>query len=648
MPNLLSGETSPYLLQHANNPVHWHPWGNEAWEKAKAENKLVIVSIGYSACHWCHVMEHESFEDDGVAALMNKDYICIKVDREERPDVDQFYMDAAQIMSGRGGWPLNAFALPDGRPVYAGTYFPKTSWTGLLHELAAGYKSRPVKYIEYAEKMLAGIKGLSLIEAPAEEKEYSPETAARIYESFSRIFDHVHGGKGRAPKFPMPDNYFFLLRYHYYSKNEEALAHTFLTLGKMAAGGIYDQIGGGFARYSTDAEWKVPHFEKMLYDNAQLIGLYSEAYSISKEERYKKIVYQTVEWLEREMYSGCGPFYSALDADSEGEEGKFYVWKEEELDTILGADSVLAKKYYCIGGKGFWEHGNNILLADENVQIDERKLKEIEAKLLEFRNQRIHPGLDNKILTGWNAMLAIGLIKAYNSFNDTRFLTMSRSIIDFIESSLMMDGKLYHTIKKGEPAIPAFLEDYAFLISALNDLYAATFDEKYLSESGRLTEIVLSEFYDNQSGYFYFTSVESTELASRKIDTSDNVISSANSVMGHNLFILGKLFDKDEYIFIAGKMLNGVMENVIEHGPYYSNWAMLFLKMNHPIFEIAICGENALKHRNKLALSFRPDAIIFGSELQNSTVPLLENKFITGKTVVYTCVDKTCGLPEEV
>jgi len=646
MSNLLAEESSPYLLQHAHNPVHWLPWGQAAWDLAKTENKLVIISIGYSACHWCHVMAHESFEDEEVAALMNKDYICIKVDREERPDVDQFYMDAAQIMSGRGGWPLNAFALPDGRPVYAGTYFPKTSWKGLLHELASGYKYRTKQYLEYADKMLSGIKGLNPIYHSLPDESFPDHITERVYQSFAQLFDKTHGGKGRAPKFPMPDNYLFLLRYHhYYSKNEDALNHTVFTLKKMAAGGIYDQIGGGFARYATDAAWKIPHFEKMLYDNAQLLALYAEGFLITQDKRFKKVVEQTFDFLKRELHGEA--FYSALDADSEGEEGKYYVWSDNELELILGELAPVAKALYEVGGKGYWENGNSILLFNDEIEASEHTQNIIEEKLLSARGQRIRPGLDAKILCSWNAMLISAFVKAYNCLQDEKYLKEAEQLYSFIIAKLNQDGKLFHTLKKDLPSISAFLEDYAFVIQAQIDLYSATFNEDYIQAAIKYTEFVLENFIDEQGVYFYFTSKENNDLLSRKIDLGDNVISSANSVMANNLFILGKLTDKDAYLSQSRKMLMGVLENLVEHGSYYSNWGMLLLKFNFPYYERAIVGERAKEIRKQFAHKFSPDTLIFGTTTKQSNIPLLEGKYVNGKTLVYLCADKTCGLPEE-
>jgi uncharacterized protein YyaL (SSP411 family) len=656
--NRLINETSPYLLQHAHNPVDWYSWGDEAWNKAKAENKLVIISIGYSACHWCHVMEHESFEDNEVARLMNKDYICIKVDREERPDVDQFFMDAVNIMSGRGGWPLNAFALPDGRPVYVGTYFPKTSWTGLLHEIASGYKFRTKYYLEYADKIVAGIRGLSLIKLPETIEEFPVKMVDNVYLSFSNLFDRTNGGKGVAPKFPMPDIYNFLLQYNYHSGNNEALAHTLLTLDKMAMGGIYDQLGGGFARYSTDEEWKVPHFEKMLYDNAQLIGLYADAYSITKKTLYKDVVISTISWIEREMLSPGGGFYSALDADSEGEEGRFYVWTQEEFEAVLGEDFSLATKYYGIGGKGYWEKGNNILVIPKSnselaVEFNmgeaelEAKLADISAKLFKARENRIKPGLDNKILTSWNALMIKGLVKAYNALGDAQYLSIARNNLNFILGSFFKKGALLHTVKKDNTYIPGFLEDYAYLIDALIEFYQATFEEQYIIEAQKLLAIVLHDFYDDNSGYFFFTSALNSELANRKIDNSDNVISSPNSVMAHNLFRLGRLLYNDEYIDKSKRMLSGVIENLLEYGPFYSNWGSLLLNFSYPFHELVICGENALVAGGNILSNYIPGKLIAGGTVKNtSNIPILEGKsFQPGMINFYICVNKLCQSP---
>ncbi|MGZ5242862.1 MAG: thioredoxin domain-containing protein [Bacteroidia bacterium] len=657
--NRLAQETSPYLLQHANNPVDWYPWGEEAFQKAKDENKLLIISIGYSACHWCHVMEHESFEDEQIAKLMNAFYVCVKVDREERPDVDALYMDAANIMIGRGGWPLNAFAMPDGRPVYAGTYFPKAQWSGLLREIAGGYRRGPDKYIAYAEKLIKGIEGLSTIVQPQEETKFNLDELKSAFWGFTQHFDRTNGGRGRAPKFPMPDNYLFLLRYAHATGDKDALNQVYLTLDKMAKGGIYDQIGGGFARYSTDAVWLVPHFEKMLYDNAQLVSLYAEAWQVSKNPLYKVIVYQTIAFVKRELTSPEGAFYSALDADSEGEEGKFYVWKAEEFERFVGNENAdLLKEYFGIGEAGFWEHENNILIQAKpiaelavkySLSEDETNkiIKEASEKLLAAREKRIRPGLDNKILLSWNMLMLKGLLDAYKVFDEPEFLQMAEKAFGYLQQTLLKEAQLYRTVKNGAPAIPAFLEDYALYIQFVLQWYQHSFDEKHLLEAKKLTEFVIAEFSDEKSGMFYFTSKASKDLAARKIETTDNVIASPNSIMAHNLFVLGLYFGDETHINRSEKMLAAVMPQITEYAPFYSNWTTLLCYKATPFYEVAIVGKNALEQKHLLERTYMPNKILAGSSDGNSTLPLLQNRFIEGKTMIYVCQNRTCNLPVE-
>ena len=667
MPNALINETSPYLLQHAHNPVNWQPWSEKAFQTAASENKLVIVSIGYSACHWCHVMEHESFEDEQVARLMNSHFICIKVDREERPDIDQFFMDAAQLMIGRGGWPLNAVALPDGRPVYAGTYFPKTSWMGLLNEISVGYKKQPDKYLEYAAKLVAGIKGLSIIKLPQEDAGFRQAQPPAFnladldeaYSVFSSQFDRKNGGRGRAPKFPMPDNWQFMLRYHFLTNSKEALQQSLLTLDKMALGGIYDQLGGGFARYATDAEWKIPHFEKMLYDNAQLISLYSSAYTITKKELYKTIVYETIEFINRELKSSHGGFYCAIDADSEGVEGKFYIWTSEELERIIGTEHFpLIKDYFGIDNEGLWEEGQNILLLTATPENLAEKYKlpldeclsiiaNAKQKLFEERAKRTRPGTDNKILLSWNALMIKGLIDAYLAFDEPSFLELASANLNFLRKELIRDGKLFHNYNEDKAAIPGFLEDYAMYISALLAYYQAVFDEPSLFEAQNWIEYVTTHFQDSESGFFWFTSKENNELAARKIETSDNVISSPNSVMAHNFFIAGKLFSNDEYSAISKKMLRTMVPNIVEQPAYYSNWAILLANNLPPFFEVVFSGEKAQKNLAGFSKNYIPNKIVAGTEGANGDLPLLQNKYVPGKSFIYVCENFTCQKPVE-
>jgi len=662
MPNSLISETSPYLLQHAHNPVNWLPWSEKAFQIAASENKLVVVSIGYSACHWCHVMEHESFEDEQVARLMNSHFICIKVDREERPDIDQFFMDAAQLMIGRGGWPLNAIALPDGRPVYAGTYFPKASWMGLLNEIAVGYKRQPEKYLEYATKLVSGIKGLSIIKLPRGPEDFNLADLDEAYSVFSSQFDRKHGGRGRAPKFPMPDNWQFMLRFYYATKNEEALQQTLLTLDKMALGGIYDQIGGGFARYATDAEWKIPHFEKMLYDNAQLISLYSTAYTITKKELYKTVVYETIEFINRELKSPLGGFYCAIDADSEGIEGKFYVWTGEEVERVIGSEHFpLVKDYFGIDNEALWEKGQNILLvaatpenlAEKNQLSLEECLSVIadaRQKLLEERNKRTRPETDHKILLSWNALMIKGLLDACLAFEEPSFLEMATASLDFLRKEMIMDGKLYHSYHEGPPgkaAIPGFLEDYAQYISALLAYFQAVLDESSLLEAQNLAEIVKTNFQDEESGFFWFTSKDNNDLAARKIETGDNVISSPNSVMAQNLFLAGKLFSDENYIANSKKMLHAMLPQIVEQPAYFSNWAILLANNLAPFYEIVFTGKKAKKNLSDLTRNYIPNKVVAGAESSDSYLPLLQNKYIPGKSLIYICENFTCQKPVE-
>lgn len=654
--NHLINETSPYLLQHAHNPVDWYPWGDEALQKAKAENKPMLISIGYSACHWCHVMERESFEDTAIARIMNENFICIKVDREERPDIDQVYMNAVQLMTGRGGWPLNCFALPDGRPVYGGTYFPKDQWLVILNSVSNIIKNEPQKAEDYATQLTQGVRQSDLIPMNSEKAEFTKTNLENIYTPWTKHFDHKEGGPNRAPKFPLPNNYDFLLRYAYLSGNSELKDYINLTLEKMAFGGIYDQVGGGFARYSVDDMWKAPHFEKMLYDNGQLVSLYSEAYRATKKELYKEIVYQTLEFIEREMTSPEGAFYSALDADSEGEEGKFYVWKKEELQSILGADFEVIQDYYNINSRGLWEHGNYILLRRQGDEDFAKKhnmsmeaLKELvlnaNAKLMEARSKRIRPGLDDKQLTSWNALMAKGYVDAYRAFGETHFLEVAKKNLNFIlHTQRRDDGGLWHSHKNGRSTINGFLEDYCFTIEALIAMYEATFEVRWLNEAKALANYSLDKFYDDKSGMFFFNSEDDEQLITRKTEVNDNVIPASNSSMAKGLFYLGHYFDNQHYLDVSKQMLNNVKPQMAGYGSGYSNWAILMLHHAYPFYEIAIAGNAALTKRAELEKEYIPNYLLIGTA-KDENLPLLEHKYVEGSTKIYVCVNKACQMP---
>ena len=654
IPNDLIHASSPYLKQHAYNPVKWVEWTSSAFEQAAQEGKLVLVSIGYSACHWCHVMEHESFEDHDVAEVMNKHFICIKVDREERPDVDQVYMEAVQLMTQRGGWPLNCFTLADGRPIYGGTYFPKDQWLNVLNSLVYTYaKDRP-KVLEYAEKLTEGVKRSSLIDTPAEHQDFHQDKLDEMVLRWSKKFDKHDGGSNYAPKFPMPNNYIFLLSYGYLTGREDILDYVYFTLDKMAMGGIYDQLRGGFARYSVDMLWKVPHFEKMLYDNAQLISLYAKAYQASKKPYFKEIVAQTIEWLEQEMHDPEGGYYAALDADSEGVEGKYYTWKIEELQELLGKDFPIIEEYYQINRLGYWEEEEvYIPLRKEHdaavakklgfsVEHLQEKISALKKTLLFHRNKRVRPGLDDKQLTSWNALLITGFVDAYLAFQDERYLKKAEQLANWVfMHQLREDQTLWHTRKNGVSSIDAFLEDYGLVIEAFLALYQANFEEKWLFAAKGLTDYCIVNFRHAHSGMFYFTSANS-ELIARKMEINDNVIPASNSVMANNLFKLGIYFYDMRYSEMATQMLSNVYDGMELYGSSYSNWGILALNYTLPFHEVAIADEHPSKKRKAFAQHFLPNALFAGG--MKSDVPFLADKNADG--MIYVCVERACKKPE--
>jgi uncharacterized protein YyaL (SSP411 family) len=658
--NKLSNSTSPYLLQHANNPVNWFPWGAEALQKAKDENKLILVSIGYSACHWCHVMEHESFEDKQVAEVMNEHFICIKVDREERPDIDQIYMSAVQLMTGRGGWPLNCICLPDQRPIYGGTYFKKNDWTGLLKNLADFWENKPKEAEDYAVKLTEGIVQYENISFVAEQNENTKADLAAIVQPWKQYFDFEEGGMGRSPKFPMPNNWQFLMRYAHLIKDEAAQVIVGLTLDKMAKGGIYDHIGGGFARYSVDGRWHVPHFEKMLYDNAQLVSLYSEAYTCIGDEQYRKVVAETITFIERELSSPEFGFYSALDADSEGLEGKFYTFDKVEIEAILGDDAELFNIYYNVTADGSWEeeHTNIFFRSDDDAVLAEKlglpigemleKISVLKEKILTARSKRVRPGLDYKILASWNGLMLKGLCDAYRAFDEPAYLELAKKNAVFIQFNLItLSGKITrvydHTDSAGklETAV-AFLDDYALIIEAFISLYEVTFDEQWLQTAKKLTTLTINHFHDEATGMFYYTPNDGETLIARKLEVMDSVIPSSNSVMARNLQKLGLLFDDEQYLGISAQMLRNVKKQMAKYGSAYSNWAMLLLDDVVGVYEIAITGADADEKRKEIEKKYIPNKIILGGT--KGSLPLLHDKF-SDQSRIFICKDKTCLLP---
>ena len=661
MSNNLINETSPYLLQHAYNPVDWNPWNSKYLEKAKKENKLVVISVGYSACHWCHVMERESFEDTVVAKLMNEKYISIKVDREERPDVDNVYMNAVQLMTGSGGWPLNVVTLPDGRPIWGGTYFSKDQWINALDQISKLYEKDPGRLISYADQLEEGVKSLDIIELNKSKANFNLDIMKEYLNNWSKKFDLEYGGLAGMPKFMMPNNLHFLLKYSYQTNNTEIQDFVNLTLKKMAFGGVYDQIGGGFSRYSVDNKWHIPHFEKMLYDNAQLVSLYSDAYKATKNELYKKVVYKTIDFVNSELKDESGGYYSSLDADSKTingalEEGAFYVWTEKELKITLKDDYTVFSNYYNINPYGYWEDDKYVLIRSEDAQKIatihnlsalelEQIIKNCNSKLIKVRNKRGKPRLDDKILTSWNGLMIKGFVDSYKAFNEPEFLNSAIDNAEFIVKNLYSeDGQLLRNYKNGKSNINGYLEDYSAIISGFLSLHEVTLDEKWLKYSKQLTEYVYKHFYNEKTKMFYFTSDLDEKLLSRTVEFRDDVIPSSNSIMANNLFLLSHYFDNQDYLETAIKMLNNISPEIDPYPNGFSNWLDLMLKISDSFYEVAIVGEDAVSKTIEINKSFKPNKLIIGS-LNDSDLPLLKNRYVNNDTFIYVCVKKACKLP---
>jgi len=656
--NALINETSPYLLQHAHNPVNWYPWGDKALEKAQKEGKLIIVSIGYSSCHWCHVMEQESFEDSAVAFLMNEHFICIKVDREERPDIDHIYMTAVQLLNQQGGWPLNCIALPDGRPIWGGTYFPKKQWVDALSQVHRFYITKTVESEQYAAKLARGIAQSSLFQPSYSASPLSEQDLSASVKKWSAQFDAQYGGQKGAPKFPMPASLEFLLQYGTQQDDQEILDHVARTLTMMARGGIYDQAGGGFARYSVDPVWKVPHFEKMLYDNAQLLGLYAMAFQVYGDENYLRVVNQTVAFLKREMINPDGSFYSALDADSEGVEGKFYVWNRTELEQILEGEFDLFAEYYNINKTGFWEDGNYILYRtedpdtfarDRNLETDAflKRIDKWNRILLEVRGERTRPGLDDKSLTSWNALMISGLVKSFRATAQREQLEMAEDCAHLIRKKMWSkEGILYRNYKDGRVSIPGFHIDYALTIEAFLDLYETTMEASWLALADELTRGAMKGFYDPSSGMFRFSTDEEEVLVTHHLEIQDNVIPSSNSVMSYNLFRMGHLLAEKDYLEISTKMVEQMSGRILQYPNGFSGWGKLLLKQLHPFYEIAVVGPGAEALLHEIQSEYLPHVVV-AATTRESNLPLFKGRYQKEKTHIFVCRDNACLLPVE-
>ena len=661
--NALIHETSPYLLQHAYNPVNWKAWNSETLALAKKENKLIIISVGYSACHWCHVMEEESFENDSIAKIMNANFISIKVDREERPDVDKVYMNAVQLMTGSGGWPLNCIALPDGRPIFGGTYFTKEQWSKVLISISKLYKEEPQKAIAFAENLTKGIQESQLITLNKKTPNFVEKDIVEAVDVWKTQIDTIYGGFKGAPKFPMPNSLDFLLRYGYQFKDTKVAAYLNNTLTKIAYGGIYDPIAGGFSRYAVDEKWHIPHFEKMLYDNAQLVSIYAKAYMANKNDLFKEVVVESLNFIKEELTAENGAFYSSLDADSknklgEKEEGAFYEWTEAELQLILGSDFKLFKDFYNINSYGFWEKEKYVLIRNSSKTAFAAKHKlslfalndkinTWKKTLKTARNKRSKPNLDDKVLTSWNALMIQGCVDAYRAFGNLEYLEMALKNANFIiEKQRRRDGGLNRNFKNGLSTINAYSEDYATIIQAYISLYEVTLDEKWLTTSKELMEYLFTNFFNEKNGMFHFTSKEDENLIARKYEVIDGVMPASNSLIANSLFKLGHYYSNNKYLKTSEQMLNNIKEDVKTSPGNYSNWLHLMTNLTKPFYEVVVAGNEALEVNKSLIENYSPNILIAGTSEENNTLPLLRYKFNEDETFIYVCVNGTCKKPE--
>lgn len=663
--NKLINESSPYLLQHAHNPVNWYPWGDEALARAKNENKPILISIGYSACHWCHVMEKESFENEATAKIMNENFVNIKIDREERPDLDHIYMDAVQAISGSGGWPLNVFLTPDCKPFYGGTYFPpvkaynRSSWPDVLLGVSQAFKERRNEIDAQSEELTSHLLkansfGLSTVE---EELLFKKENLEEAFENIMKSADMEWGGFGKAPKFPQSFAIKFLFRYHYLMGKKEALDQALLSLDKMIDGGIYDQVGGGFARYSTDAEWLVPHFEKMLYDNALLISVLSEAFQITHDEKYKRVIEETIQFVKRELMHKDGGFFSALDADSEGEEGRFYVWQYDEIKAILNGDAEIFCEYFDITPNGNWE-GENILwrkksekefCAEKNISVTnlEKIIKSGKEKLLTKRKERIRPQLDDKILLSWNCLMNAALSHTFAATGNKEYRQLAISNMQFILSAFTNEnGKdFFHTWKNGSAKHPAFLDDYAYLIQALIVLQEITGDASYVIKAKELAGHVIENFIEKETDFFYYTSASQTDILLRKKEVYDGAQPSGNAIMADNLFRLALYFDIQEWKKISITLVSSLGQAIIRYPLSFGLWACLLQEIIGGTSEIVIIKSNPEDLHINTLMQYIPHKILMVSAKADTNFPLLSGKNSNEEETIYLCSNYACHKP---
>ena len=662
--NHLRNEKSPYLLQHAHNPVDWYPWGEEALQKARREDKPILLSIGYSTCHWCHVMEHESFEDEQVAQYMNAHFVSIKVDREERPDLDRIYMRVCELLTGSGGWPLNVFLTPDLRPFYAGTYFPpeprygRMSWSQLLQMIAYNFYEKREVVEREAERVTKALQqGRSSAPSALDENGGSEVDLADFYDRLQRFFDREWGGFGTGMKFPQVASQEFLLAYAYARQRKEATDFVLFTLDKMLQGGIYDQLGGGFARYATDRAWRIPHFEKMLYDNGLLLGLLSDAYRISGSERYLRALRETHAFLEREMRSPEGGFYSALDADSEGKEGVYYLWSMQELREQLGEDASWFAQMYACREEGNWEGSNILWRLKEPEQMAEElglelsdflsRWEKAKEKLLAFRQKRFRLHRDEKILLGWNALLVSGLAKAAQATGDDSFGESAEKALSFLREAFEEGGDWYHLWQQGRGEQAAFLTDLAYLIRAFIDLYEWKQEFALLREAEEIAEYVLKHFYEAEMHRFYLTKTQGSDLILRPEEDRDSETPSGAAVFTAALLYLATVLGREDFSATAREVLGALAARLQDFPLAWASWASVYLAEQEGWNELVVIGPKARGAARKLAKEYHPARILLSSE-GSSELPLFKDRYQEGKTLLYRCRNFSCEPPVEV
>ena len=671
MANKLIGEQSPYLLQHAHNPVNWYPWGDEAFAIAKKEHKPVLVSIGYAACHWCHVMEHESFEDEAVAAYMNEHFVCIKVDREEHPDVDHFYMDAVQAIGGHGGWPLNVFATPDRAPFYGGTYFPpragynRPSWTQLLERMNDIWHHQREEVTQQSEQMIRHLEQASRRAVTEKEAKNDPEMSRKIADTLLKMADKEKGGFGAAPKFPGTMAITFLLEHYHYTSYEPALKQALVSLDAMIAGGIYDQAGGGFSRYATDRDWLIPHFEKMLYDNALLVGLLCDAWLLTGDEKYRATADETIAFASRELKDKSGGYYCALDADSEGVEGKFYTWTWDEWTTVFEGENPVAARYFGVSERGNWE-GTNILHVTEDmdtisrengmsVEEASRKVGHTKQKLMEARAGRVRPQTDDKCLLSWNALWNIGLTKAgmtiglhkdakTGSESAGKYQEEASAHMGWMLDSFLNDGLLLHTWKNGVAKIPAKLDDYAFLIQALLQLASVSGEEKWVLTASRLVETVIKNF-SGDGGFFYYTPEGQQDMPVRKIDVHDGATPSANAIMAWNLWVCGMCMERSEWISRSEQMIGSMQDTAIRYSYSFGYWSVLLQRLAAGMKLMVVSGAGANDEILEIRKKILPHVYCLSLQKEISELPILQKKYFADKLSIFVCSEQACLSP---